>query len=666
MSFGGPVRHDRVFYYVGVEQDLLRSPYYTQFEPQAQGVVVPASLATLEGQVFRGSTPTALFGRGDAVLNAANTLNVELAGNRVRGTNVDDGSGGASSRSVTSAAHSDDLSGQSVWAKAALTTLVNQRSVNEAMLSWSGDHRNRTPLWGAPEVAINGFGTLGGDAQGPRLDTSDQFQLADTLSVNRGSASLHAGGGLTNSPAYVQREANTNGRFDYNSLAAYLANVPRRYEQTFATGDIRYRGTVRTLGLFVSGQMPLGRRATLTAGVRWDAQWNPQPRHPNTAVAQTQRITNDLGQWEPRLGLAWTPARRTVVRLSSGLYTAQTPATLFYRPSVDSGLETVVVDSYFDPQILPLVSGGRALAEVPGGLTTPEALVIGIDPRFRNPRSLQAAAGVEQEIAPKLTLAAGYLHNGTWRLEQRVDRNLAPPVSDAAGLPVFSATRPNPSVGRLLIEESTAHASYDGLLLSAVSAISRRSQLTVHYTLSRTRDDDSNTGPYGIEAALDPYDLAAERGPSSLDIHQVLNVGAIFNLPLGFKCNPLLVARSGRPYTPLIGFDTQHDANDWNDRALLGGTTAARNSLRQPSFADLDLRLVKDFTLPGTGHHLDLFMDVFNLAGTGNREFGGEGVSLYGTSAAPVASAGQALFAPDATRIGGPRTIQFTARLVAF
>jgi hypothetical protein len=53
--------------------------------------------------------------------------------------------------------------------------------------------------------------------------------------------------------------------------------------------------------------------------------------------------------------------------------------------------------------------------------------------------------------------------------------------------------------------------------------------------------------------------------------------------------------------------------------------------------------VVKDFTLKGEGHHLDLFMDVFNLPGAGNRRF-----------------------APGVTRLGGPREIQFTVRLVGF
>jgi hypothetical protein len=118
------------------------------------------------------------------------------------------------------------------------------------------------------------------------------------------------------------------------------------------------------------------------------------------------------------------------------------------------------------------------------------------------------------------------------------------------------------------------------------------------------------------------------------------------------------------PYTPIVGFDTQHDANDWNDRPE---PFARTNTVTEPGFEDLDLRVVKDFTLKGEGHHLDLFMDVFNIAGSSNRGFGPGSFSVFGPSLGPqVYSGGQALFAPDTTRLGGAREFQFTARLVGF
>jgi hypothetical protein len=81
---------------------------------------------------------------------------------------------------------------------------------------------------------------------------------------------------------------------------------------------------------------------------------------------------------------------------------------------------------------------------------------------------------------------------------------------------------------------------------------------------------------------------------------------------------------------------------------------------------NLDIRFVKDFALPGEGHHLDLFVDVFNVAAARNLNFGQEGVSFFGTPAAPVSTGGQPLYAPDTNHFGGARQVQFTARIVAF
>jgi hypothetical protein len=221
-------------------------------------------------------------------------------------------------------------------------------------------------------------------------------------------------------------------------------------------------------------------------------------------------------------------------------------------------------------------------------------------------------------------------------------------------------------VGRLLVHASNDHASYDGVSVSAIAQISRRTQVTANYTASRTRDGGSNDGPYDISSTVNPFAPQVEAAYSNLDVRNVLNVAGIFNLPLGFKLNPLIVAQSGMPYTGLVGFDTQNDANDFNDRAVINGMETPRNLYRGPAFADGDVRVVKDFTLKGEGHHLDLFMDVFNVTGASNRNFGPQQISLFGSTANPVFSAGQALFAPGTTRIGGPREFQFTARLVGF
>ncbi len=214
--------------------------------------------------------------------------------------------------------------------------------------------------------------------------------------------------------------------------------------------------------------------------------------------------------------------------------------------------------------------------------------------------------------------------------------------------------------------ENGSSSSYNGMQLTANFQLPHRSQLSANYTLARARDNDSNSGPFSLISTLNPFNLAAEAAYSNYDVRNSFNLSAITNLPLGFKFNPILIARSGLPYTPIIGFDTQNDANDWNDRAILNGLVAPRNILRQPGFFDLDIRFVKDIKLPGEGRHLDLFMDIFNLTNAANRNFGPEAISVFGTPAAPIYSAGQALFAPNTNQIGSARQVQFTVRITAF
>ena len=668
-GYGSPLRKNKSFYFVSAEQDFVQAPFYVLFAPQVPGTAIPAALVAQQEQILERQTPTAVFLRFDDTLSPSNTLNVELGYNREHRTNAQDTDAGLT-RSLDTLGHAALVSGQSLTSRLALSTVLNAHAFNAAAVAWSSDHRDRTPNSNAPEQFINGFGALGGDADGQHLYTSRQLQISDDVTRTSGHNEVTLGIRFSSDPAYEQQEGNLNGRFDYDSLSDYLNNAPRRFQQTFATGNTRYSGAIEELAFYANLRAELRPNLFLTAGLRWAGQWNPQPTQSDPTLPVTQQIPSDLSQWQPRAALAWNVSPKAVFRASAGLFAAPTPATFFHRVFSDNGVETVTADSYFDPSLLSLTAAStaypQALPSAPAGLTTPHALVAGIAANYRNPRSFESSISLDERVSSKLELTTGYLHSSSWRLERQLDENLAPPSTSSSGTPVFGASRPISGVGRLLVEQATAHSNYDGAFLSLNAPFSRRTTLLANYTLSRTRDDDSSTSPYSPVTAVNPFDLGAERAYSALDQRQTLNVNAIVNLPVGFKLNPLFEAHSGMPYTPLVGFDTQNDANDWNDRAIVSGAPAPRNVDRQPLFADLDLRIVKDFTLKGEGHHLDLFMDVFNLTGAGNLRFNPEGFSLFGNSARPVYSAGMPLFAPGVTRLGGPREIQFTARLVGF
>ena len=665
-SYSGPIRKDRAFYSFSLEQDFVHAGRFVQFGPQAPGIVVPTSLAGQHAQTVERQRPTALFTRLDFVLDPANTLAAAFGWNRIDSKDVGD----PFSRTLATEDQSSSLGGHSVTTRIVLTSVLGPRALNQATLAYANDHRTRTPNAASAELFVNGFGVLGGNSEGVHRFTSQQVQVLDDLTVTRGRNEFTFGTRFAAAPAHEYKEQDSNGRFDYNSLPDFLANNARRFRQAFNTGDTIYRGTVAELGLYVNARVTIRPGLSLTAGLRYAGQWNPQPPHANAALPVTQRIPNDFRQWQPRLGLAWSRSSKTVVRVSSGIYDAPTPAAYFHRVFSDNGIQTATIDSDFDPVLLALSGAANgtphALGSAPAGTQTVHAEVAGIAQHFRNPRTLQVAASVDRQVAAKLEVTLGYLHGSTWAAVRRLDENLAAPAVAADGTAVFNAPRPLAGYGRVLVAQSNAHASYDGGFVSLNSQISRRSQLLFNYTLSSTRSDSDEANPYSPIMTVNPFNLRQERAFSTLDARHTFNLNAIINLPIGFKLNPLFLARTGVPYTPIVGFDTQGDANDWNDRVLRNGAALPRNIDRQPVYSTLDLRLVKDFTLKGEGHHLDLFMDVFNLSGASNRRFDADSVSLFGNAAQPLYSAGVTLFSPGVAQVGGPRTIQFTARLVGF
>ncbi len=294
-----------------------------------------------------------------------------------------------------------------------------------------------------------------------------------------------------------QREDNLQGRYDFKSLTDFMNRKISRYRQTvlvFNPADAFFAGRQTETAAHVQDKLVLG-DVTLTAGLRWEGQWNPQPTKPNPAIPYTAHIPNDLKQWQPRGGLAWSirGAGKTVVRVSGGVYDARTPATLFQRVFTDNGVTTIAVDSKFDPSVLNVLTFPLPLTSVPAGINVAAPRVFGFDPNFKNPRSWQGSATVEQLIGENVTLSVGYLYNATHNLQRRLDRNLFPPTINAAGMPIFPTTRPDPTIGSLSINESTAHSRYDALAVSLTHRLASRFQMQANYALARNLDDDSNT-----------------------------------------------------------------------------------------------------------------------------------------------------------------------------
>ena len=695
-SVGGAFKKDRAFFFVGAEQNFLRIPYFVRFATPATGLTVPADIANLQGEHTSTNNPTAVFARTDFILSQNNTLNVQYTFARFRGENfgaLADGTVLTDNFASTNYAAANSSHG----VKLGLVTVLDARTINEFRAQLATDHRHEKPNTTGPEIRVDNFGRFGNSSSRPRRWETERYQVSDNLSLNAGAHRLRLGVDWNLNDFTAQRQPDFLGTWRFSSLADFLNGIPRRLTQTVVTIPdlIVAKGSQKELAFFAQDRVKLSRSLTLTAGLRWEGQWNPQPVRPNPALKETTFIPNDLKMWQPRLGLAWDAGNRgrTVVRLSAGLYDSRTPSVLFLRVFTNNDL--VTKDYSFDERTgacrtavgaaVPtncVFRGASALVTFPNILNAVpnfptgianrvQSRAFGFQPDFRNPRTFQTSATVEQSLGQDFTLSVGYVHSSAWNLQRRIDKNLGAPTIDAAtGYPRFLAARPNPTIGVFSINESSAHSTYDALVVSLQRRFTRRFLAGVNYTLADNRDDDSNERNFSRETVLNPFDLKAEAGPSKQDVRHNFNFNGLIDLGKGFTVSGILITRSGFPYTAVVGDDVQGDVNTDNDRAIINGRLVGRNSFRQPNFFNLDVRLLKSFSL-GETRKLAFTAEFFNVTRAANKNFGVDGISIYGNAGNSLPAVavptvfplpGEAFTAPSTARFGGPRQLQLGAR----
>lgn len=706
-SIGGPIKRDRAFFFVGIEQNLLRVPFVVKFQT-IPGATVPANVAALEGEQFGTNNPTAVFGRTDFILNQTNTLNVQYSYTRFEGKNFSF----ENPRQDIAVEGNYTRENSSNGLKGSLVSVLSSRLINEVRAQVGTDKRLERPNVTSGQAVIANFGTLGGDRARPRRFETVRYQVADNVSYDTGNHKLRFGFDININDVTQQRESNTQPRFDFESrtqqaatsIDNFAAGRPRRFRQSLPLSDpsqLIYTGTQKEFALFVQDKFKVSSNLSLNFGLRWEGQINPQPINPNPAIPETARIPNDLKQWQPRPGLAYDVGGKgdTVIRLSAGLFAARTPANLFQRVTTDNGLnvreiEIAEVTACRNSAVVNLAGcllrGPNAIVTFPNALpaitaaVTPYILkqrVFGFDPTFQNPRSVQFSATVEQRLAKDLVFTAGYVRNSTYNLQRRIDRNLFPPTVLANGYLQWSATRPNTTIAQLEINESTAHSTYDALTLSMRRRFANRFQFEANYTLANNRDDDSNERNFSRQPTLNPFNLKLEAGPSKQDVRHNLNISGLYDLGRGFTVSSIIFARSGFPYTAFVedGSDTNGDANDGNERVVIGGVISGRNAFRQPYFFNMDVRLLKAFRISET-KRFELSAEVYNVTRNTNKGFGVDALSNYCTTSTaltdtanprgitcpagffPSVRAGEATSAPSTARFGGPRQLQLGAR----
>ncbi|MGH9805258.1 MAG: hypothetical protein ACRD4D_08800, partial [Candidatus Acidiferrales bacterium] len=300
--------------------------------------------------------------------------------------------------------------------------------------------------------------------------------------------------------------------------------------------------------------------------------------------------------WAPRLGIAWSPTPKAVVRLWGGLFYNRTPMLLMQPPLNSNGDVTggfsfdfstgnsclpAFNSPYGGPYDIPFDSATEVAAQPGCTVVVPSSgHVTGSDIRrmatdFKNSRTFRAGPTFEYEIATDTSVSVAYVYALTTHLQRLRNFNLAPPCSGniagayntlcGMGIPVYSTSlRARDSSGNLLfpgvaaniLTESSGQSRYQAFIVALTKRWSHNFQAQAFYTWSETLSHDDNERDATTRRFYDPFDADADYGRSNLDIPHNFVANAVWELPWGFQVSGILNWRSGSTIDALTFTDS--------------------------------------------------------------------------------------------------------------
>ncbi|MDQ6651819.1 MAG: TonB-dependent receptor, partial [Acidobacteriota bacterium] len=662
VALGGPLKRDKLFFYVAAEQEHLSAEDESEIERSARarinsllasGFSPQLSVRSLTtGRFHIGTDETEAAGKFTYVVSERHTFNFRFAFTNLRERGDGFNTEVLSDRSARGSAYTKDyqFTGSAI-------SVLSSKLINDTRFQASSRRAvTRAGDTVGPGVEIVGLARFGRpfDADSTRRET--RYQVVDNLSLSHSHSEWKGGVTVNHVSLNSELRDGFGALYIFRTLDDFAAGRPAIWRQ--ASGSPVTQFGVTSFGGFLQNQWRVTPQLTLNLGGRYDVERLPSP------------FRTDSNNFGPRLGLAWSPSREWVVRAGLGLYYDRLPLAFLNRAiqkNAAQAFEQIATDTDA-ATVFAASGGGRALAPASGIAQS----IFRADQQFVTPYSAQVNLGVEHLLTEDITIRADYLFTRGIHLPRTRNINLLPAVTLTAanaaalrffnptpqqlGRPVFGPGRIDPRFDAIYQLEDSASSTYNGLTLALNKRMSNEFELLASYTLSNTRDDASDFD----EQPQNPFNLRAERAISRQDVRHRFVLSALFDLPFGeeeekgagserdiligkilghVEIAPIVTLSSGRPVNPLTGADEDHGgAFPLVSRpAGLG-----RNSLETPRFVNLDLRVLKYFPFEGK-RRLDLVVEFFNLFNHPNvlalDPFFGSGVAPLSTYRQPISFA---------------------------
>ncbi|MBZ5643817.1 MAG: TonB-dependent receptor [Acidobacteriia bacterium] len=426
-------------------------------------------------------------------------------------------------------------------------------------------------------------------------------------------------------------------------------------------------------GLFFQDQWRVNSKFTLNYGLRWDLEKGLE-----------QEINTRYNGFQPRVGIAYSPDKHTVIRAGFGIFDDRYNLSFFFVTHPQRAVTFCMNAACSQTYPLPGVRDGglnatyslSQLPYIPGspfgiepadaaanlirfGTYQPVQMVtnlftgtvspVGDGAVARDskiPYSEQGSLEIDREIGHGLVLNLAYMFVSAHHQVRAENLNVCPPGGATTGpypcapagagtanppLPGWPAGKSNFSgvlipVGLLYYTDNSGNSVYHGLTFSATERAGQYFRLNANYTFSKTLDDGTFTT--FVSTPQDLYNRASERANSNQDIRNrfVGNftvTGPQKTFLRNTELSGIVTLDGARPFTMFVGFDANGDTNPVTDRV----GNAPRNSYWGDTLKSVDIRLSQHFNFLER-QRIEFAVDVFNMF---NRPNVNEVTSVYGT-----------------------------------
>jgi len=588
-SVGGPIIHDRAFFFFSYDQQKRDFPaisqpssgnnFYLTATPgtitstgqpsqtltQAQIDKGVTYLKSITGVAPRRGDQRLILPKLDWKLNDKNTFTAvwnHMRWNSPRGVQT----ANIVSRSITSFG-TDLVDIDTVNLR--LNSTLSSNMLNEGRFQWSRDFERQiaeTPAPGEPTTGPGGFApgaNIGSGANSITIGKPNflnrsafpderRIQFADTLTLISGKRTFKFGGDFNHVSDVMGNLFQEGGIYSYTDFNHWLVDFNSGGTTKFYTsfsqgfGPTTFKFKTNDYAFFGQMDYQVDQSLTLNFGLRWEYEQLPKPQIPNAALPLSNKFPSDKNNFGPRVGFAYSFGKdfENVVRAGYGMFYGRITNSAISNAITNTGLAVGQIQT---GSILPSASNAPFYPNVLASFTPVPGVsagdVIEFAGGFQNPLVHQMDLVYERRIGRNTVVSAtGMISVGKF-LPYFVDTNLRPPTTTStltfvggpfAGqtitVPKYTGTRPNTAFSRITEIQSSVSSEYYGFTVAANRRLTNGIQFQTSYTYSKATDNGQNSQTFTTgNSPLDPFNLDDERSRSSFDVPHHFVASLIYN-----------------------------------------------------------------------------------------------------------------------------------------